>query len=38
MTILLLTDRVTPTYVFVILVDINGKYAAMWTCNIDTGS
>lgn len=38
MTIYLLTDIVTRTYVFVILVDINGKYTAMWTCEVDTES
>lgn len=37
-TISLLTDIVTPTYVFVILIDINGKYTTIWTYKVDTES
>lgn len=37
-TISLLTDIVTPTYVFVILIGINGKYTSIWTCKVDTES
>ena len=38
MTISLLTHMVTPTCVFVILVDINGKYTAVWAHMVDTES
>lgn len=38
MAISLLTDIVTPTYVLVILIDINGKYTVVWTCKGDRES
>lgn len=38
MAIYLLTDIVTPTYVLVILIDINGKYIVVWTRKGDTES
>lgn len=38
MAISLLTAIVTHTYVFIILIDINGKYTAMWACKADTES
>lgn len=38
MAIYLLTDIVIPTYVLVILIDINGKYIVVWTWKGDTES